>query len=90
MHPLPSSLSNPRPLPSSSLAGATGNIDTESVIYALHSEGFHTGMDLVEAAKIGEWISKELGRESGSSAGRAVMAGERVKLQKERERESKL
>lgn len=47
-------------------------------------------MDLVEAAKIGEWISKELGRESGSSAGRAVMAGERVKLQKERERESKL
>lgn len=54
--------------------GATGNIDTESVVYALQREGFSTGFDLDEAARIGQWISDQLGRQNGSTAGRAILA----------------
>lgn len=54
--------------------GATGNIDTESVVYALHESGYSTGMDLDALARIGGWISGELSRPNGSSAGRALLA----------------
>lgn len=54
--------------------GATGNIDTESVVYGLHAEGYQTGIDLEEAAKIGQWISDQLGKQNNSSAGRAILA----------------
>lgn len=54
--------------------GATGNIDTESVIYALHQEGYNTGFDLEKAAEAGEWIAKAVGKPNGSRAGRAIMA----------------
>ncbi len=63
--------------------GATGNIDTESVVYALHSEGFQTGIDLDEAARIGQWISDSIGRPNNSSAGRAIIAREKLQKQKE-------
>ena len=54
--------------------GATGNIDTESVVYALHSEGYETGTDLDKLVELGDWISKQIGRENASNAGRAVLA----------------
>lgn len=54
--------------------GATGNIDTESVVYGLHAEGYQTGINLEEAAKIGQWISDQVGKQNNSSAGRAILA----------------
>lgn len=54
--------------------GATGNIDTESVVYGLHAEGYQTGIDLEQAAKIGQWISEQVGKQNNSSAGRAILA----------------
>ncbi|CBQ72243.1 related to hydroxymethylglutaryl-CoA lyase [Sporisorium reilianum SRZ2] len=63
--------------------GATGNIDTESVVFALHAEGFQTGMQLDKLVDVGEWINGELGRANGSSAGRAVLAQRRLRAQRE-------
>jgi hydroxymethylglutaryl-CoA lyase len=54
--------------------GATGNIDTESVIYALHQEGYETGFDLMKTAEAGEWIARAVGKENNSRAGRALLA----------------
>ncbi|CAD7068467.1 unnamed protein product [Tilletia caries] len=46
--------------------GATGNIDTESVVQALHAEGYETGVNLLELARVGQWISDEV-RGQGST-----------------------
>jgi len=54
--------------------GATGNVATEDVIYTLHASGYETGVDLVKVAEVGEWISAQLGRSSGSRAGRGTLA----------------
>lgn len=54
--------------------GATGNIDTESVVFALEKEGYRTGIQLEEAARIGQWVSDQLGKRNNSSAGRAILA----------------
>ncbi|UZJ57297.1 hypothetical protein CBS101457_006617 [Exobasidium rhododendri] len=61
--------------------GATGNIDTESVVYALEREGYQTGIDLKNMVQIGAWISKQVGRPYNSSAGRALLA--RIERQKQ-------
>lgn len=61
--------------------GATGNIDTESVVYALQKEGYQTGLDLAKLVQIGHWISAELGRTNNSSTGRAMLA--RLQRQKQ-------
>lgn len=66
--------------------GATGNIDTESVVYALHREGWQTGTDLNKLADIGDWINQQIGRPNASSAGRAILA--QRKLQAEREQKA--
>lgn len=52
--------------------GATGNVATEDLVYMLHSLGAKTGVDLEELAKIGAWISDELGRPNQSRAGKAI------------------
>lgn len=52
--------------------GATGNVSSEDLIHTLHSLGMHTGVDLQELSRVGDWISKELGRENGSRAGKAI------------------
>ncbi|CDS01868.1 related to hydroxymethylglutaryl-CoA lyase [Sporisorium scitamineum] len=62
--------------------GATGNIDTESVVYALHGEGYETGTDLNKLVDLGEWINGQLGRANASSAGRAVLAQRRLRAEK--------
>lgn len=54
--------------------GATGNVATEDLVHMLHSLGVQTGIDLEEIARIGDWISGELGRGNESRAGKATMA----------------
>jgi hydroxymethylglutaryl-CoA lyase len=54
--------------------GATGNVSTEDLVYTLHSLGMHTGIDLQEMARIGSWITSELGRANDSRAGKATLA----------------
>jgi hydroxymethylglutaryl-CoA lyase len=54
--------------------GATGNVSTEDLVHTLHSLGMHTGINLEEMAKVGAWISGELGRTNESRAGRATLS----------------
>ncbi|KAF9492700.1 aldolase [Pleurotus eryngii] len=62
--------------------GATGNVATEDVLYALQGSQYHVvgshgssgGVNLDEVVEIGWWISEKLGRESISRAGRAIRA----------------
>lgn len=52
--------------------GATGNVATEDVLYLLHGQGLHTGVDLDAVVGIGQWISEHLNRPTASRAGRAL------------------
>ena len=54
--------------------GATGNVATEDVVYMLHGLGIRTGVDLGALAETGQWLSAVLGRETGSRAGKALVA----------------
>ncbi len=54
--------------------GATGNVATEDLVYLLHGLGIATGIDLDALADTGAWISAQLGRPTGSRAGRALLA----------------
>lgn len=60
--------------------GATGNLATEDILYALKGSqysvvGTHNGtIDLDKMVDIGWWISEKLGRESISRVGRAIRA----------------
>jgi len=60
--------------------GATGNVATEDVLYALQDSqykvaGSHHGtVDLDQMVAIGYWISQELGRQTSSRANRAIRA----------------
>jgi len=53
--------------------GASGNVATEDVVYMLHGLGIETGVDLEKLATIGDWISRQLGKASGSKAGQALL-----------------
>jgi len=55
-------------------AGATGNVATEDVLYLLNGLGIETGIDLQSVAETGAWISAQLGRDSASRAGRALLS----------------
>jgi len=63
--------------------GATGNVATEDVLYALRGSQYTVarsdfgiagtnGVDLDEVAEIGWWISQKLGRETSSRTGKAL------------------
>ena len=54
--------------------GATGNVATEDVVYFLNDFGIEHGIDLIELVKVGNSISKELGRSNQSKVGRALSA----------------
>jgi hydroxymethylglutaryl-CoA lyase len=54
--------------------GATGNVATEDLLYLLHGLGLQTGVNLEEVVRIGEFISKAIGRPNISRAGRALLA----------------
>ena len=67
--------------------GATGNVATEDVLYALKDSPYTVPGDLNEIANIGMWISNEVGRESSSRVGKALQAKKQRK-EKSRERET--
>jgi len=54
--------------------GATGNVATEDVIFMLHGMGIETGIDLDKLVDVGDYISRALGRQTGSRVGRALLA----------------
>ncbi|WP_439497488.1 hydroxymethylglutaryl-CoA lyase [Bosea sp. (in: a-proteobacteria)] len=55
-------------------AGATGNVATEDVVYMLHGMGLSTGIDLPALIEAGEFVSRHLGRRTGSRVARAEQA----------------
>jgi hydroxymethylglutaryl-CoA lyase len=54
--------------------GATGNVPTEDVVYALHKLGYQTGIDLDKLVEAG----------NESRVGRAIWARRKAREQKER------
>jgi len=54
--------------------GATGNVATEDLLYLLHGLGLPTGIDLDAVVRTGDFISRAIGRENSSRAGRALSA----------------
>ncbi|WP_395770342.1 hydroxymethylglutaryl-CoA lyase [Arenimonas sp.] len=52
--------------------GASGNLATEDLVYALHGMGFATGVDLARLVETGVWLSRLLGRPSASKVNRAM------------------
>jgi len=54
--------------------GATGNVATEDVLYLLHGQGIHTGIDLGKVVDAGAFICGALGRTSGSRVAQAMLA----------------
>ena len=54
--------------------GASGNVASEDVVYMLHGLGVRTGIDLARLAETGRWLAAQLGRETGSKAGKALGA----------------
>lgn len=53
--------------------GATGNVSTEDMVYFMESLGMDTGIDLDAVVDIGNWITKEIGKENCSSVGKAIL-----------------
>ncbi|KAH7929249.1 aldolase [Leucogyrophana mollusca] len=67
--------------------GATGNVATEDVLYALQGSEYDVRhIDLGKVAEVGWWISEVLGRQNTSRAGRALWA-RRVREQETMEKE---
>lgn len=54
--------------------GATGNVPTEDVVYALHKMGYETGIDLDRLVESGNWLANKLGVRNESRVGRAIWA----------------
>ncbi|WP_175938983.1 hydroxymethylglutaryl-CoA lyase [Caballeronia sp. BCC1704] len=54
--------------------GATGNVATEDVVYLMNGLGIETGVKLDELVEIGDFISRAIGKQSASRAGRALLA----------------
>ncbi|KAF7815577.1 Hydroxymethylglutaryl-CoA lyase, mitochondrial [Senna tora] len=52
--------------------GASGNVATEDVVYMLNGLGVKTNVDLGKLLLIGDYISKQLGRPSGSKTAIAL------------------
>lgn len=67
--------------------GATGNVATEDVVYALHKLGYNTGVDLDKLVESGNWLSEAIGVRNESKVGRALWA--RQALRKKRAEESR-
>ena len=52
--------------------GASGNVASEDVVYMLEGMGMATGVDLGRLIDAGRWLSRLLGRETGSKVARAA------------------
>ena len=59
--------------------GATGNVATEDVLYALQDSPYSVvgNVNVDEVVDIGWWISEKLGRENISRAARAIRSSRR-------------
>ncbi len=55
-------------------SGASGNVATEDVVYMLHGMGIDSGVDLKKLVIVGARVSRLLGRQSNSNAGRALLS----------------
>jgi hydroxymethylglutaryl-CoA lyase len=55
-------------------SGASGNLATEDLVYALHGMGFDTGVELNKLIETGAWLSEKLGHASMSKVNRAHSA----------------
>ncbi|MFO7959319.1 MAG: hydroxymethylglutaryl-CoA lyase [Nitriliruptoraceae bacterium] len=55
-------------------AGATGNLATEDLLYALEGSGVKTGVDLSEVIAVTGWMAGQLGRPPASRVARAVLS----------------
>ncbi|KAH6848248.1 hypothetical protein B0I37DRAFT_391817 [Chaetomium sp. MPI-CAGE-AT-0009] len=53
--------------------GATGNVATEDMVYFMETLGMNTGVDLDGVVDVGEWITREIGKENASTVGKAVL-----------------
>ena len=53
--------------------GASGNVATEDVVYLLQGLGIDCGVDLDRLAATGRWLAAQLGRETGSRVGKALV-----------------
>lgn len=60
--------------------GATGNVATEDVLYMLNGMGIKTGVDMDKLLEAGNYICGQLKRDTGSKAGRALLARKRLSL----------
>jgi hydroxymethylglutaryl-CoA lyase len=54
--------------------GATGNLATEDLVYALDGAGVATGVDLAALIDVSAWMAEQLGRPSPSRVVRASLA----------------
>ncbi|XP_063960827.1 hydroxymethylglutaryl-CoA lyase, mitochondrial-like [Lytechinus pictus] len=52
--------------------GASGNVATEDVVYMLNGLGIETGIELEKIVSVGQFISRELGRQNFSKVGNAM------------------
>lgn len=57
--------------------GATGNVATEDVLYMLNGLGIETGIDLIEVAEAGRFITEKLDRTPESRVNRALAVRKR-------------
>ncbi len=57
--------------------GATGNLATEDLVYALHGSGVATGVDLEELITTSAWMADQLDRRPASRVVNAVLATQR-------------
>ncbi|TAQ90726.1 hypothetical protein B7494_g944 [Chlorociboria aeruginascens] len=53
--------------------GATGNVATEDMVYFLNNLGLDTGVDLDAMVDVGQWITREIGKDNASSVGKAII-----------------
>ncbi|KAF5629305.1 hydroxymethylglutaryl lyase [Fusarium sp. NRRL 52700] len=65
--------------------GATGNVSTENMVYFMETLGMDTGINLDAMCDIGDWITKELGKENGSTVGKAVLGARTRAMQNAKE-----
>jgi isopropylmalate/homocitrate/citramalate synthase len=56
--------------------GASGNVATEDLVYMLDGLGMETGVDLRGVAAAGAFISRHLGRSTGSRTAQAIAAAD--------------
>ncbi len=54
--------------------GATGNLATEDLVYALEGSGVRTGVDLEGLVDTSAWMAEQLGRPPVSRVARAILA----------------